>query len=826
LSGFSADESELDPEGRPRQVLEVCTDTGSLIFLLSAPHVAELLAEVGRRSARWERSRRPAVAIVGRPIAGAARRLVAALAVAAAWVAATWYLVDLVVRAVTSMVVTALGASWPVRAAARGTLKLSAGIGALWSGLRTWIGATMRVLLIPVVALVSPAGRTLARLSAPVRRRLAATLVGLVVAEGWRRGCSATRSVIAAADRSVRARLRAHRRLPAILGSGALAATLTAASFAGLVGGGAAVSGAARARYRGGLISAVPTTPGATSSASMIAMVHAMQGKGQKPLDLPAATAPPAPAPPSLANEPPLAPHEVFGFAPYWNLPMSTGFDVNGLTTIAYFSVGVNANGTLDQNGSGWNGYQSQEFANLVTRAHAAGDRVVLTVNCFDQGALNQLTSTPGAPGTLAQAVVHAIEAKNLDGVNIDFEGQGAGDQSGLTNLVTQVSAAVHGADPHYQVTMDTYASSAGDPSGFYNIKALAPVVDGFFVMAYQLNLQSGPNPGSPLTSSMFSDLSTVEQYAAAVPSSKVILGVPYYGYEWPTDNGTMSAQATGGATPVTYSQIMAGGTPVYWDPITDTAWTSYQVGGQWFEDYFEDPTSLYLVAQLAQFFSLDGVGIWALGMDGNSPSMLAALDGFAPAQKVTTVGPTSTSASTPASTPGSTTTTAPRSTISPPKTTLPPTSPPTSTPGTTVPISTTTPPSTTTVGSNPGTTFRFSGVWKGQTVNLTWQGAPTSTESGTPNYLGTLTGFQTNDPAYTCLASGSGLAVWQFSSDVGVDVVIAEQPANCAAATFTFPAAPSAPGATSSSLSSGTNGSSTNSTGSSGSSAPSRASP
>jgi len=437
------------------------------------------------------------------------------------------------------------------------------------------------------------------------------------------------------------------------------------ASLAGLTGGGTAVSGAARAHYRGGLLSAVPTTPGATSSSSMIAMVDALQGQGKdnKPLNLPAAAAPPTPAPPSLANQPPLAPHEVFGFAPYWNLPMSTGFDVNGLTTIAYFSIGVNANGTLDQSGSGWNGYESQEFANLVTRAHAAGDRVVLTVNCFDQSSLNQLTSTPAVPATLAQAILHAVEAKNLDGVNIDFEGQGAGDQVGLTNLITQVSAVMHGANPHYQVTMDTYASSAGDPSGFYNIKALAPAVDGFFVMAYQLNLQGTPNPASPLTSSMFSDLSTAEQYAAAVPPGKVILGVPYYGYEWPTTNGTMSAQATGGATPVTYSQVMAGGTPVYWDPITDTAWTSYQVGGQWYEDYFEDPTSLYLLAQLAQFFSLDGVGIWALGMDGNSPSMLAALDGFAPTQKGTLAGPTATSPSTVPPGGASTTTAVPGST-------------------------------------------------------------------------------------------------------------------------------------------------------------------
>ncbi len=250
---------------------------------------------------------------------------------------------------------------------------------------------------------------------------------------------------------------------------------------------------------------------------------------------------------------------------------------------------------------------------------------------------------------------------------------------------------------------MDTYASSAGDPGGFYDIPALAPAVDGFFVMAYQLNLQSPTNPASPLTSSMFSDLTTAQQYAAAVPPSKVILGVPFYGEQWPTTNGTMSAQATGTATPVSDAQIVAGGHPAYWDDVTQTAWTSYQSGGQWYEEYYEDPASLYLIAQTSQLYDLGGVGAWALGMDGNDPQMLAALDGFAPASKATPAGPPS--ASPTASTTTTSTTTAP--------------APPT---GSTTTTSTTTPTGSTTTsspGTSDGAAPRYSGTWEGQTVSL-----------------------------------------------------------------------------------------------------------
>ena len=60
--------------------------------------------------------------------------------------------------------------------------------------------------------------------------------------------------------------------------------------------------------------------------------------------------------------------------------PSHRALTCKDLTTLAYFSVDANANGTLDQSGPGWSGYESQDLVNLVDRSHAAGDRVVLTV--------------------------------------------------------------------------------------------------------------------------------------------------------------------------------------------------------------------------------------------------------------------------------------------------------------------------------------------------------------------------------------------------------------------------------------------------------------
>jgi hypothetical protein len=458
--------------------------------------------------------------------------------------------------------------------------------------------------------------------------------------------------------------------------------------------------------------------------------------------NLPAATSTPAPAPPSLAGSAPLQPHEIFGYAPYWTLPESSGFEVNDLTTLAYFSVDANGDGTLDESGPGWNGYESQDLVNLVNRAHAAGDRVVLTVTDFSQSSLDAITSDPGAPARLSAALIAAVSAKNLDGVNFDFEGQGGGDRNGLTNLITQVSGALHAANPHWQVTVATYASAAGDSNGFYNVAALGSVVDGFFVMAYDMNDRTTPSATAPLTGGGFNDTEALQQFTALVPASKVILGVPFYGYDWPTTDGTITAQATGSETPLSDGVIAASGHPTYWDPSTDTAWTSYQVAQQWHETYFDDPTSLAMKAQLASSFHIAGLGIWALGMDGNDPSMLAALLGNAPAVKDYTSGPTSTSASASSS-------------------------------------------STTTTPGPVGSGFATTGEWNTATVPLTAVTPPAS--DGTAVYLGTVSHVTTNDPALVCLQSGPPLKVWSFSTLPGVDVVVASQPQDCATAMWTF---------------------------------------
>ncbi len=580
------------------------------------------------------------------------------------------------------------------------------------------------------------------------------------------------------------------RKRASVIGAVSFCLVMLAAGFAVAVGGGSAVRAADP--------TAAHSSDHRTRADARLADDHGNAALDQlgatASLALAPATAAPTAAPAALADQPPLAARENFAFAPYWTLAQSPMFDITGLSTIAYFSVGVNGDGTLEESGPGWDGFQSQDLADLITRAHAAGERVVLTVNDFGQSSLDSLTSSPTAPATLSSALIPLLQAKSLDGVNFDFEGDGSGDQSGLTNLITSVAESLRAVDPHWQITMDTYASSAGDSGGFYNIPALGQVVDAFFVMDYELNLAGAPSAASPLTSSMFSTQTTLAQYDAAVPASKVIIGTPFFGIDWPTNNGTMGANATGGAADIPDSQA-AGNGPEYWDPVTDTAWTSYQAGGQWHESYYEGENGLYDVSQMVTQAGARGVGIWALGMESDGAQMIAALDGISPGAPPGT-GPQSTSSSaaavaapppsagppgsaSAASAPGSAPGSAGGASKAP--TPAPATAAgPTPTSGNTAPPAASSSPApapTTTT-----TAASITGVYNGATVELT-PIASSSVLGVVP--AGTLTDFQSNVAAYSCL---NGAALDVYDNVGGNPVAEAVTPTDCVAQDFQLP--------------------------------------
>jgi spore germination protein YaaH len=349
---------------------------------------------------------------------------------------------------------------------------------------------------------------------------------------------------------------------------------------------------------------------------------------------------------------------EVFGFAPYWEMNAGGNWkywNYSLLSTVGYFGLTVNNDGSFNQTDAGWAGWNSQQLTTVITSAHLAGDRVVLVIKAFGAAGVNAIvTDTTGQAQrqTIANTIA-AIQSKKLDGVNVDFEGTSTGYpnvQQGMTSFMTELAQQVHQQVPGSMVSMDTYSGSASWDGGIFKIGDLAPVVDYMFVMNYdQVPDFNHAGPNAPLNGWTYNATTSVSQYLAKAPASKVVLGVPYYGYKWCTvDSSAYSAATTvngdrlcpnGTKNPV--SQTYAGALTDFscaqqlvrqWDDTAKEPWASWYSPpsadscganhGSYREMYYDDPSSLGYKYDLVNAQNLRGAGAWALGYDGSSPDL------------------------------------------------------------------------------------------------------------------------------------------------------------------------------------------------------------
>src|SRR5438046_2191040 len=144
---------------------------------------------------------------------------------------------------------------------------------------------------------------------------------------------------------------------------------------------------------------------------------------------------------------------------------------------------------------------------------HASGDRDVVVIKAFSNATINGIVSSSTARQTLITNTINAIAQRGLDGVNIDFEGSTSSSypnlQADFASFTGQLSAQVHQRWPNAMVSVDTYSGAASWDAGFFNISALAPKVDAFFIMGYDMasgNMPGHAGPNAPLTGWTYND--------------------------------------------------------------------------------------------------------------------------------------------------------------------------------------------------------------------------------------------------------------------------------------------------------------------------------
>ncbi len=320
----------------------------------------------------------------------------------------------------------------------------------------------------------------------------------------------------------------------------------------------------------------------------------------------------------------------VYGFMPYWVVSDLTKVQWDLLTHVAYFSVEMNSTGGIDNYHNWPNGTSVQ---NLISLAHANGVKVTLTATLFSTSSITTLLSSSTYRQNAINNLLAQVQAGNADGVCIDFEGVSSTQKANLVTFMTDLTNAFHSSIPGSHVSICT---PAVDWSGAFDYDQLAIHSDGMFIMAYDY-YWSGSSTAGPVSPRMSSSrwgtysvnwtINDYITYGGSENKSKFILGLPYYGYEWPTSSTSVPSSTTGTGSAKIYDSAKTGAQTYgrQWDSYGEVPYYINSSGP--YQCFYDDAESLGLKWDLVNSNDFGGTGMWALNYDKSDTSLWDTLE-------------------------------------------------------------------------------------------------------------------------------------------------------------------------------------------------------
>ena len=333
-----------------------------------------------------------------------------------------------------------------------------------------------------------------------------------------------------------------------------------------------------------------------------------------------------APAPTTAPPRVPLVKTGVvYGYLNYWYTPDQVQrWDL--LTHLVYFGTYINTSGVVSQ----LNGVGGANYVALREKAHANGVKFLIAAMNFDSSS---------DPTSVSRLLAHHTSAvKNLtalavdhgaDGISLDFEIVPQSDKQNYVDFLAELSASIKAAIPGGHVS-----SAVMPPTGWpgYDYAGIVANSDLTFVMAYEYYGSSSTIAG-PLTPTTDGThwgsanlTTTCAKLATATGDArdKMVIGLPWYGYDFPTSNGAVPDARIAAPTAYTYAKgASAIQSPserhadvASLQPYAVSTDSNHVVHQLW----LDDAASFALKMDVLQTHGFGGVGIFTIGYEGTEP--------------------------------------------------------------------------------------------------------------------------------------------------------------------------------------------------------------
>ena len=328
----------------------------------------------------------------------------------------------------------------------------------------------------------------------------------------------------------------------------------------------------------------------------------------------------------------------IYGFLPYWNVNKFTL--QKELTHLSYFSLTLNADGSFSSSSDGeldmgLRKLNSDEFTEINKDLIDNKKKSEIVVSQFNHDDIAYFLNSQTAQANFLQSIDNVLLAYPFSGINIDIETSGETDEKmrqNLTNFMIKLRKHLDEKYNHVQLSIDMYAGAAANQQ-LWNVSEIAPYVDYIVVMAYDFHRSSSSNAGpvAPLFGGKEFWDGDINEYLQAflkvVPSEKILLGIPFYGYEWQTtsrDSQSHTFPDTGSTASYTrVAEILERkdelGVQEHWNEDALSPYISYIEDREIYVIYYENSRSISYKLDYVNQLDLGGIAIWALGYEGDS---------------------------------------------------------------------------------------------------------------------------------------------------------------------------------------------------------------
>jgi spore germination protein len=247
----------------------------------------------------------------------------------------------------------------------------------------------------------------------------------------------------------------------------------------------------------------------------------------------------------------------------------------------------------------------------LVEAVHRLGSQVHFRVANFVRRDWSRkvahavVTRTTSRKQAISQ-ILHVLDTYGYDGVNLDLENVPPEDRVSLSTFVGDVSDAVHmrGKTVTLAVPATTHDVPESNWAGAFDLATLGRLCDAVIVMAYDQHWStSAPGPVAALPW-----VEEVIQYAAGeVGRHKVLLGLAFYGYDWPR-----RGRGVGVSMREAMNRALRRKAQVRWDQDASVPYFTTKTRTV----YFENARSIERKLDLATRYGLGGIAAWRLGQE------------------------------------------------------------------------------------------------------------------------------------------------------------------------------------------------------------------